>query len=111
MIANDANRKMQQRRKDGGRVFRGDVPFTRWLADWLIDDPVAVLISMKEPVIAVQSDITTQANTHIAERQKIADTPCVSQIPFSQKKHIISTLMIFQFSKVKDKEPPADILW
>lgn len=111
MIANDANRKIQQRRKDGGRVFRGDVAFAGWLADWLIDDPVAVLISMKEPVIAVQSDITTQANTHIAECQKRADTLCVSQIPFSQKKNIISTLMIFQFSTVKNIEPPADILW
>lgn len=32
--------------------FRGDVPFTPSLADWLIDDLVAVLISMKELVIA-----------------------------------------------------------
>lgn len=29
------------------------------LAGWLIDDPVAVLISMKEPVITVQSNIPT----------------------------------------------------
>lgn len=59
MIANEAKRKIRQRRKDGGSVFHGDVPFTLWLADWLIDDPVALLISVKEPDIAVQSNIPT----------------------------------------------------
>lgn len=94
MIANDANRKIQQRRKDGGGVFRGDVPFTPWLADWLIDDPVAVLISMKEPVVAVQSDITTRANTHKAECQKKKEkkpadlyTVCIPNSIFREEKH------------------------
>lgn len=92
MIANDANKKIQQRRKDGGSVFHGDVPFTRWLADWLIDDPVAVLISMKEPVVAVQSDIATLANTHKAEcqkKKKIADlyTVCIPNSIFREEKH------------------------
>lgn len=59
IIANEAKRKIQQRRKDGGSVFHRDVPFTHWLADWLIDDPLAVLISMKEPVLPVQSNIPT----------------------------------------------------
>lgn len=74
--------------------LRGDVPFTGWLADWLIDDLVAVLISMKEPVIAAQSNIPTLANTHTHThtRQRPKKNSrffplCEFQIPLSQTNH------------------------
>lgn len=52
MIANEAHRQEKKRKKkhdteeegmERRSVSHGDGPFGGWLADWLIDDPVAML--------------------------------------------------------------------
>lgn len=48
MIANEAHKQEKEKHdvEEEGMwrsVFRGDGLFTDWQADWLIDDPVAIL--------------------------------------------------------------------
>lgn len=56
MIANEAHRQKgkkkrhdaEEERMEGRSVSHGDRAFSGWLADWLIDDPVAMLTDYDE---------------------------------------------------------------